>query len=378
MQLHRVCSAVNSAVVAQEDQHGGGIGPVVAEPAPLARVVLELETGEIVGGRDGARRLAFPGCSEQADDERLPAMRIAVVDLGTNSTRLLVADVEGGRVTELDRRSIVTRLGERVDSTGRLADAAKERVHAAVAGFREAIDALGAERTVAVATSAMRDAANGAEFRTELRERHGIEARTISGDEEARLTFRGATAARAPGARTVVIDIGGGSTEFVVGRAGEEPEFHVSTQAGSVRQTERHLPSDPVPDAELATLRAELRAIIAGAVPAGVRDSVEHGIAVAGTATSLTAIDQALAPDGPDRIDGYMLTLAAVERILEGLAAIPLAERREVAGLHPDRAPMIVAGAAILAEGMAAFALSEVEMSEADILHGAALQAASD
>jgi exopolyphosphatase/guanosine-5'-triphosphate,3'-diphosphate pyrophosphatase len=305
-------------------------------------------------------------------------MRIAVVDLGTNSTRLLVADVEDGRVEELDRRSTVTRLGERVDSTGRLADAAMERVHATLAEFRAAIDELGAERTVAVATSAVRDAANGEEFRAQLRERYGIDARTISGDEEARLTFRGATAAREPGGRTVVIDIGGGSTELVVGRAGEEPAFHVSTQAGSVRQTERHLASDPVPDAELAALREEVRDIIDGAVPGEVRDGAEQGIAVAGTATSLAAIDQQLDPYDPEKIDGYMLTLDAVERILARLAAIPLAERRNVTGLHPDRAPMIVAGAAILAEAMAAFGLAEVEMSEADILHGAALAAASD
>jgi exopolyphosphatase/guanosine-5'-triphosphate,3'-diphosphate pyrophosphatase len=303
-------------------------------------------------------------------------MRIAVVDLGTNSTRLLVADVEDGRVEELDRRSTVTRLGERVDSTGRLADAPMERVHATLAEFRAAIDELGAERTVAVATSAVRDAANGEEFRAQLRERYGIDARTISGDEEARLTFRGATAAREPGGRTVVIDIGGGSTEFVVGRAGEEPAFHVSTQAGSVRQTERHLASDPVPDAELAALREEVRGIIDGAVPGEVRDGAEQGIAVAGTATSLAAIDQQLDPYDPEKIDGYMLTLDAVERILARLAAIPLAERRNVTGLHPDRAPMIVAGAAILAEAMAAFGLAEVEMSEADILHGAALAAA--
>src|SRR3712207_2649667 len=144
-------------------------------------------------------------------------MRIAVVDLGTNSTRLLVADVTGGRVEELDRRTNVTRLGEGVDASGRLADAAMERVLAVAADYSEAIAHHGAERTVAVATSAMRDAANGEDLRSALRERYGIDARTISGDEEARLTFLGATSARPPGARSVVIDIGGGSTEFVLG-----------------------------------------------------------------------------------------------------------------------------------------------------------------
>jgi exopolyphosphatase/guanosine-5'-triphosphate,3'-diphosphate pyrophosphatase len=302
-------------------------------------------------------------------------MRVAVVDLGTNSTRLLVAEVTDGRVEELDRRTNVTRLGEGVDATGRLADAAIERVLAVAGEYREAIDEHGAERTVAVATSAVRDSANGEQFRAALRERYGIDASTISGDEEARLTFLGATAARPPGARSVVIDIGGGSTELVVGRAGEPPEFHVSTQAGSVRQTERHLPSDPPPAGEVAALRAEVRAIVEVGAPAEVRERVEAGIAVAGTATQLAAIDQRLDPYDPDRVDGYTLTLDACERMLSELAAKPLEERRETTGLHPDRAPTIVAGAAILTEAMRAFDLEAVEVSEADILHGAALSA---
>jgi exopolyphosphatase/guanosine-5'-triphosphate,3'-diphosphate pyrophosphatase len=302
-------------------------------------------------------------------------MRIAVVDLGTNSTRLLVADVRDGRLTELDRRTNVTRLGEGVDATGRLADAAMERVFGALTGYRQAVDHHGAERVVAVATSAVRDSANGERFRAELRERFGIDARTISGDEEARLTFLGATTGRPAGGRTVVIDIGGGSTELVVGSPGEPPEFHVSTQAGSVRQTERHLPSDPVPDGELAELRDEVREIATAAVPEDVRAGAEHGIAVAGTATSLAAIDQRLDPYDPERVDGYELTLEAVERMLRELAALPLDERRSVPGLHPDRAPTIVGGAAILAESMRAFGLDAVETSEADILHGAALTA---
>ena len=303
-------------------------------------------------------------------------MRVAVVDLGTNSTRLLVAQVEDGRVDEFERRTNVTRLGEGVDATGRLAEAAMNRVLDVLAGYRAAIDGHGAERTVAVATSAVRDSINGDEFRTLMRDRYDIDARTISGDEEARLTFLGATSARPPGGRTVVIDIGGGSTELVVGRAGSAPEFHVSTQAGSVRQTERHLPSDPVPEGELDALREEVRGIIAAAVPPETRAGVEGGIAVAGTATSLAAIDQQLDPYDPDRVHGYHLTLAAAERDLAMLSSLPLPERREVAGLHPDRAPTIVAGVGILTEAMLAFGLDTVEVSERDILHGAALEAA--
>jgi exopolyphosphatase/guanosine-5'-triphosphate,3'-diphosphate pyrophosphatase len=300
-------------------------------------------------------------------------VRIAVVDLGTNSTRLLVADVEGGRVRELDRRSNVTRLGEGVDASGRLADHAIERVLGVVADYREAIDSLGAERVVAVATSAVRDAANRDALLGPLRERFGVEARTISGDEEARLTFLGATSGRGVGDRTMVLDIGGGSTEVVVGHAGREPEFHVSTRAGSVRQTERHLPSDPPPPDEITAAADEVRAIFAAEVPDEVRAGVERGIAVAGTVTSLAAIDQKLEPYDPARVDGYELGLGACEQMLAMLAAMPLNRRREVPGLHPDRAPTIVAGALILIQAMRRFELESMETSESDILHGAAL-----
>jgi exopolyphosphatase / guanosine-5'-triphosphate,3'-diphosphate pyrophosphatase len=302
-------------------------------------------------------------------------MRVAVVDIGTNSTRLLVAEVEGEAVTELDRRTIVTRLGEGLEATGRLADAATERVSKALAEYREAIDGLGAERVIAVATSAMRDAENGPDFRDEIAQRFGIDARTISGDEEARLTFLGATAGRLVGAQTLVIDIGGGSTEYVTGQPGADPDFHVSTRMGSVRQTERHLRSDPPDEAELAALAEDARAIIEGNVPAEVRERLEAGIAVAGTATSLAAIDQELDPYDPERVHGYGLGQATCERLLARLAELPLERRRGVTGLHPDRAPTIVAGAGILLESMRACGLDEVEISERDILHGAALAA---
>jgi exopolyphosphatase / guanosine-5'-triphosphate,3'-diphosphate pyrophosphatase len=302
-------------------------------------------------------------------------MRVAVVDIGTNSTRLLISEVEAGVVTELDRRTIVTRLGEGLESTGRIADAAAERVSTVLAGYRQAIDELGAERVVAVATSAVRDAENGPGFRDEIERRFGIDARTISGDEEARLTFLGATAGRRRGAQTLVIDIGGGSTEFVSGRPGTDPDFHVSTRMGSVRQTERHLHTEPPTLDELAALAEDARAIAEGNVPADVRDRVEAGIAVAGTPTSLAAIDQQLDPYDPERVHGYRLGMDTCERLLSRLAELPLERRREVTGLHPDRAPTIVAGAGILLESMRACGLAEIEVSEHDILHGAALTA---
>jgi exopolyphosphatase/guanosine-5'-triphosphate,3'-diphosphate pyrophosphatase len=303
-------------------------------------------------------------------------MRVAVVDLGTNTTRLLVADVVEGQVEELTRRNTVTRLGERVDSGGELIEAAMERVFNALSEYREAIDELGAERTVAVATSAVRDASNGERFRQELKDRFDIEARIISGDEEAQLTFAGATAERPGGGDPLlVLDIGGGSTEFVVGRAGEDPSFHVSTQAGSVRQTERYISDDPPPIEQVKALAEDVQAIIEAEVPATVRSGVRDGIAVAGTPTSLAAIDQELEPYDPTKVHGYRLKLDVCERILDMLASIPEPERREVVGLHPDRAPTIVAGAVILVESMKAFGLPEIEVGEHDILYGAALQA---
>jgi exopolyphosphatase/guanosine-5'-triphosphate,3'-diphosphate pyrophosphatase len=302
-------------------------------------------------------------------------MRVGVVDIGTNSTRLLVAEVEGDALTEVERRTTVTRLGEGVEATGRLSDAAIARVSEALAGYRAALDELGAERVVAVATSAMRDAANGPQFRDEIERRFGLDARTISGDEEARLTFLGATAGRDAGAATLVIDIGGGSTEFVVGHPGGDPEFHISTRMGSVRHTERHLHGDPPTDAELATLAQDARAIVEADVLADLRTGVDAGIAVAGTATSLAAIDQELDPYDPERVHGYRLGVASCERLLARLADLTVAQRREVPGLHPDRAPTIVAGAGILFESMRACGLDEIEVSEHDILHGAALTA---
>jgi exopolyphosphatase / guanosine-5'-triphosphate,3'-diphosphate pyrophosphatase len=300
--------------------------------------------------------------------------RVAVIDMGSNSTRLLVADVDAGSVHELTRQTRITRLAQGVDATGELAPDAIDRVTAALADYRAEIDRLGAERITAVATSAVRDARNGAGFLDGLRERFGFDARVLSGDEEAQLTFLGATAARQPsGAPVLVLDIGGGSTEFVAGVPGEPPRFHVSTQAGAVRQTERHIRADPPPAEDLQELASEVRGIIESAVPEDLRRSTAAGIAVAGTATSVASIDQQLDPYDPERVHGYRLQLAACERTLAMLAALPEDERRQVTGLHPDRAPTIVAGVAILIEAMRAFGLDAMETSEADILHGAAL-----
>jgi exopolyphosphatase / guanosine-5'-triphosphate,3'-diphosphate pyrophosphatase len=302
-------------------------------------------------------------------------MRIAVVDIGTNSTRLLICDVEDGRVAEeLERRTIITRLGAGVDADGRLNQEAMDRVYAALDQYRALIDTRGAERAVAVLTSAVRDAANGREFADTVQQRYAITPHVLTGDDEARLTFLGATSERDPDDRTptLVFDIGGGSTELVIG-SGHEMSFHVSTQAGVVRQTERHLSHDPPQAAELAELAEDVRGILAAGVPAERRDSVRRGIAVAGTATSLAAIAQRLDPYDADKVHGYLLSAQDCERILGELAAMPLDERRRVPGLHPDRAPTIVAGVIIFREVLSLFGVAQIEISEHDILRGAAL-----
>ena len=306
-------------------------------------------------------------------------MKVAVVDIGTNSTRLLVAEVVDGRVTaELERHSRVTRLGQGVDATGALGEEPMQRVFAVLDEYRRMIDEHGAEATVAVLTSAVRDASNGAAFTEQVRERYGLDAHTIPGEEEAALTYLGATSERSAAGDAgliVVIDIGGGSTEMVVGH-GADVDFFVSLQAGVVRQTERHISTDPPRREELDALAAEVARIIADGVPADVRGRVTGAVAVAGTATSAAAIDLELEPYDPVRVHGHVLSAAALERELDHLASLPEAERRDVPGLHPDRAPTIVAGVVMLRECLRAFGLDEVEVSEHDILRGAALRKA--
>ena len=302
-------------------------------------------------------------------------MRVAVVDIGTNSTRLLVCDLDGDRVSdELERRSTVTRLGAGVDADGRLAQEAMERVFSTLDEYRQLIEKCDAERAIAVLTSAVREAANGEEFAQQVNQRYGLTPHILSGDEEANLTFLGATSDRdaKDTTPTAVIDIGGGSTEIVIGR-GHEPGFHVSVRAGVVRMTERHIHADPPTEDELARTREDVNAVLLKGVPSGERTAVRRAIAVAGTATSLAAIAQRLEPYDPAKVHGYRLSREQCGAILAQLAAKTLKERREVPGLDPDRAPTIVAGIVILLEVLALFDLEEVEISEHDILRGAAL-----
>src|SRR5581483_7474237 len=230
-------------------------------------------------------------------------------------------------------------------------------------------DELGAERVLAVATSAVRDADNGEAFLGEIEWSYGFATRLLAGDEEALLTFRGVSAGRTLEPHTLVVDIGGGSTELVLGGP-NGVDWHVSLDLGCVRLTERFLRSDPPAAAELEAcakaVRAQLRPL-----------DVRAAVGVAGTVTSLTALDLGLVEYDPERVHGHLLSAEAVAGELARLASLPLAERRDVPGLEPERAPVIVAGAIILHEILQHARLPGIEASERDLLDGVALEAAA-
>ena len=294
--------------------------------------------------------------------------RVASVDLGTNSTRLLVADVDGDRLREVVRRLTITRLGEGVDERRKLLPLPITRVRNCLTDYRRELEALGAERTLAIATSAVRDAENGEAFLGEIEWSYGFTTRLLEGDEEAALMYRGVTAGRPPLEDTLLVDIGGGSTELVVGANGG-PAASTSLDVGCVRVTERFLATDPPTPTELATAAAHVRSLLP---PYQARVA----IGVAGTVTTLAALDLDLAEYDPERTHGHRLALASVERELERLAMLTLEERAKVPGIEPGRAPVIVAGIVVLRELMRAYELGEIEVSERDILHGAAFAAA--
>jgi exopolyphosphatase / guanosine-5'-triphosphate,3'-diphosphate pyrophosphatase len=288
-------------------------------------------------------------------------VRVAGVDLGTNTTRLLVADVVDGNVDEVHRETRITRLGEGVDARKRLLPVAIARVRNALSDYRRTLESLGAERTLLVATSAVRDAENGEAFLGEIEWSYGFATRLVTGDEEAALTRQGVQPA--PGA--LVLDIGGGSTELLV------DDFHASLDMGSVRFTERFVHTDPPARDEVDACARAVRSLLE---PLDV--APQRAIGVAGTVTTLAALDLGLDAYDRERVHGYRLSLAGTRTQLDRLAALPLAMRRDVPALDPERAPVIVAGAVILAETLARFGLDAIEVSERDILDGIALAAA--
>jgi exopolyphosphatase / guanosine-5'-triphosphate,3'-diphosphate pyrophosphatase len=272
-------------------------------------------------------------------------VRVASIDLGTNTTRLLVADIDKGRVDEIHRESHITRLGEGVDARHRLLPVPIARVRNVLSDYRRTLESLGAERTLAVATSAVRDADNGEAFLGEVEWSYGFATRLLSGEEEAELTRNGVD----PPSGALVLDIGGGSTEIIL------DEFHASLPMGSVRFTERY-------GDEMQTLVREATVLLPDLSP-------EAAIGVAGTVTQLAALDT-------EAIDGYRLSRARAREQLRRLAAMSVEERRAVPRMEPDRAPVIVAGAAILVAALDRYGLDEIGVSVRDLLDGAALAAA--
>ncbi len=304
------------------------------------------------------------------------SVRVAVIDIGTNSTRLLIADVDGTEVDEIYRESRVTRLGRGVDYSGQLSSEGIEAVCEAIASYVALINEEEAHEIMVIATSAVRDAENGSAFVAELRERFALDCQVIDGDREANLTYLGTSSGRDPDENLLVIDIGGGSTEMIVGR-GPEVVFHTSLQAGVVRHTERILTGDPPDSAELEALARDISKLVQTALDGVELPEIDRAIAVAGTPSSLAAIDLELEPYDPAAIEGHRLPLGTVQWWLSRLASIPLEERQQVPGLHPDRAQAIVAGVVILIEIMRTFDLLEIEVSEHDILYGCAITAAA-
>jgi exopolyphosphatase/guanosine-5'-triphosphate,3'-diphosphate pyrophosphatase len=294
--------------------------------------------------------------------------RVAAVDLGTNSTRLLVADVEGGRLAEIARRLTITRLGEGVDGRRRLLPLPIARVRNCLADYRRELEALGAERTLAIATSAVRDAENGEAFLGEIEWSYGFATELLSGSQEAAMMIRGVTAGRPALDGVLVVDIGGGSTELVLTADGVVASA-TSLDVGCVRLTERFLASDPPARPELSAAGAYVRALLPAL-------EVASAIGVAGTVTTLATLDLGDDAYDPARTHGHRIPLASVEEQLERLAGMTVEERIAVPGIEPGRAPVIVAGIVVLREVMGAYGLEEIEVSERDILHGAVLAAA--
>ncbi len=313
--------------------------------------------------------------------------RVAAVDCGTNSLRLLVADVDLARaeLTDVARRMEIVRLGQGVDRTGRLAPAALARTAGVLRDYADVIAATAARSVRMVATSATRDASNTAEFTRQVKEILGVAPEVLTGREEAALSFTGATAElaatrdsapfRAP---CLVADIGGGSTEFVLGSPGEPAVHAISVDIGCVRMTERHLAGDPPTAAELAAATADIDAAldaVAAAVPVRQARTL---IGLAGSVTTVAGMAMGLRAYDAARIHHVRVSAADVHRVARGLLAQTRAERAAIGVMHPGRVDVIGGGSLILDRIMRRFGFGEVLVSEHDILDGIAWALAAD
>lgn len=309
--------------------------------------------------------------------------RYGALDIGTVTCRLLVADVEDGRIIDVDKEYAITDLGVGVDATGRLSEAAIERVLACVDRYLEVLARYDTpehpvRRLIAMATSASRDAANGPEFAARLAER-GVTLAVIPGSREAQLTFLGASS-DFPGENLLVVDIGGGSTEVVAGRFGEDPIASHSFNIGCRRVTERFFRDDPPTPDQMDAARQWIRETMApyfeGLATAGF--AIDRVVAVAGTATSVVSIREAMEVYDSSRVHKAVVAAGELAAIEERLAAEPLEERKTTVGLDPKRAGVIVAGFVILEEVLALAGADAYTASESDILHGMIFEAARE
>lgn len=301
--------------------------------------------------------------------------RLAAIDVGTNSVRLYVAEVAGAGPRQLDRDLVITRLGRGVDETKKLADEPLKRTLEAIGRYHSRARELGAERVRIAATSAVRDATNRATFFDGVRDATGLDAEVLSGDEEARLSFLGATSELSGGAPYLVLDIGGGSTEFVVGD--REPEAWVSMDIGSVRLTERHLRSDPPAESEVAAVEADADAAVEAAEVI-VGSGAATLVGLAGTITTMAAVALELEGYDHDAIHQARLSLDQVRSVDRRLREMTTEARRSLPAMPPGREDVIVAGSTILRRVMEGFGFDEVLVSEADILDGLVIDAYSE
>lgn len=277
-------------------------------------------------------------------------MRVATVDIGTNTVLLLVVErAADGSVKVLRERAQITRLGEGVDRTRQLAPAAVERTRACLAEYARETRELGVDRVAVVGTSAMRDAPGGAALTAFVRTAFGVDARVLSGEDEARLTFRGALRGLpvAPGESAAVFDIGGGSTEVIVGRlegGRVDAAYLESFDLGSVRLTERHMAHDPPTSGELATVRQVLEQAFARLAPLPPDTTV---VGVAGTVTTLAAVALGLPAYDGARVHGHVMKTSELRAVVDHLASRDIESRRRLPGMEPKRADVIVAGGCI-------------------------------
>jgi exopolyphosphatase/guanosine-5'-triphosphate,3'-diphosphate pyrophosphatase len=299
--------------------------------------------------------------------------RLAAFDVGTNSTRLLVADVEGGAIVATHAREmIITRLGKGVDRAGHFDPAALARTMEVLAGYADTCRRLGVERRRLVATSATRDAADRQVFLDGVRDLLGVEAEVLTGQAEAATTYRGAITGLAGEQATLVVDIGGGSTEFILGD-GTTAKAMLSLDIGCVRLFERHLHSDPPAAAEVAALRADVAAHLGRVAEVLDPAAADRVVGVAGTVTTVTAIALGLDAYDPSRIHHQALDAAEIGAVAAKLAAMTVAERAAMPVIAKGREDVLAAGALLLDELVHRFALPAVIASETDILDGVLL-----